>query len=140
MAAVHAASFDDAWSAADIGDLLRGPGGFGLTVRDGQDGALAAFAIARAIAGEAEVLTVAVHPAHRRRGSGRALIEAIALRAAAVGATRLLLEVASDNDAALALYRTAGFARIGERRAYYSRQGRAVDAQVLSRDLNSPPA
>ncbi|HZC15639.1 MAG TPA: GNAT family N-acetyltransferase, partial [Caulobacteraceae bacterium] len=77
---------------------------------------------------------------HRRAGVGRTLVEAAAVIAAAAGARALFLEVASDNDAALALYRSAGFARAGQRPGYYRRGAGAVDALVLRRDLNRPPA
>jgi ribosomal-protein-alanine N-acetyltransferase len=140
MATVHASSFDDPWGADEIGALLEGPGGFGLVVRDPKSGAIAAFILARAIADEAEVLTLAVDPAHRRAGAGRALVEAAAIAAAAAGARSLFLEVAGDNHAALALYRGAGFASVGQRPAYYRRGAASVDALVLRRDLNRPPA
>jgi ribosomal-protein-alanine N-acetyltransferase len=119
--------------------LLKGPGGFGLVVRDPDTEAVVAFILARAVADEAEVLTLAVDPPHRRSGIGRVLVEAVALNAAAAGARSLFLEVASDNDAALGLYRAAGFSPVGQRPAYYRRGAGAVDALVLRRDLNSPP-
>ena len=140
MAAVHATSFDAPWGADEIATLLSGPGGFGLVVRKPETGAIAGFILARAIAGEAEVLTLAVDPAHRRSGVGLALVEAAAIAAAAAGAQSLFLEVASDNQAALALYRSAGFGQVGQRPAYYRREAGAVDALVLRRDLNRPPA
>jgi [ribosomal protein S18]-alanine N-acetyltransferase len=136
MAAVHMTSFDDAWSADEIAALLEGPGGFGLVVRDRDAEAISAFILARVIADEAEVLTVAVDPAHRRSGVGLALVEAVALSAATAGAHSLFLEVASDNDPALGLYRAAGFSQVGHRPAYYRRGAGAVDALVLRRDLN----
>jgi [ribosomal protein S18]-alanine N-acetyltransferase len=139
MAAVHASSFDEAWDSGEIGAVLDGPGGFGLVVRDPQTGSMVGFILARAVADEAEVLTLAVDPTHRRSGVGQALVEAVALNAAAFGARRLFLEVASDNEAALALYRVAGFKPVGQRPAYYRRGAGAVDALVLQRDLNSPP-
>jgi [ribosomal protein S18]-alanine N-acetyltransferase len=140
MAAVHAASFAAPWSVDDIRALMAGFGGFGVVLRAAGDDAILGFALARAVGEEAELLTLAVDPAHRRRGAGQALVEAAALGAAAAGARALFLEVAGDNEAALALYRMAGFARAGARPAYYRRAAGAVDAQILRRDLNSPPA
>ncbi len=139
MAAVHAASFAEAWDTVEIGAVLEGPGGFGLVVRDPQPGAMAGFILARTVADEAEVLTLAVDPIQRRSGVGRALVEAVALVAAQAGARSLFLEVASDNQAALALYRAAGFTPVGQRPAYYRRGAGAVDALVLRRELNRPP-
>lgn len=138
LAEVHARAFDDGWSAADIAGLLAGPGGFGLAVREVD--AVLGFVLARAIAGEAEILTLAVRPGARRRGVGRALVEAAAGAGAAAGAQALFLEVAADNLAAIGLYRQAGFAQVGARPAYYRRTGAPADALVLRRDLNSRPS
>jgi ribosomal-protein-alanine N-acetyltransferase len=140
MAAVHASSFDAPWAPDEIATLLTGPGGFGLVVREADADAVAGFILARAVAGEAEVLTLAVDPARRRLGIGEALVEAAAIAAAAAGAQSLFLEVASDNQAALALYRAAGFGQVGQRPAYYRRGAGAIDALVLRRDLNRPLA
>jgi ribosomal-protein-alanine N-acetyltransferase len=140
MAAVHATSFGEPWGADEIAALLKGPGGFGLVVREAATGVVLAFMLGRVVVDEAEVLTLAVDPAHRRGGAGRALVEAAAIMAAAAGARGLFLEVAADNEAALGLYRRAGFSQVGQRPAYYRRGRASVDALVLRRDLNSPPA
>jgi len=137
---LHASSFDSPWSAADIAELLTGPGGFGLAAVD-DDAEFQAFILARAIAGEAEILTLAVAPARRRAGLARALVEAAAGVAASLGAESLFLEVAADNDAAIGLYRAAGFAEVGRRRGYYPRKAAAaIDALIMRRGLNSAPA
>jgi ribosomal-protein-alanine N-acetyltransferase len=138
MAAVHALAFDEPWSVGDLAALLDSPGVFGVLARRAD--VVAAFALARAVAGEAEILTLAVAPDVRRQGLGAALIEAVSASAVSTGVSRLFLEVAADNDAGLALYRHAGFVQIGARPGYYRREGGAVDALVLSRALNRPPA
>ena len=135
LAALHAASFDEPWSADDILRFADDRGGFALVADDEEDGP-AGFILCRLIAGEAEVLTLAVRPGARRRGVARALLaEALAL-AGAVGAPTFL-EVAADNPGALALYQQAGFERVGRRAGYYARPGAAVDAIVMRRALNS---
>ena len=58
--------------------------------------------------------------------------------AAAAGAARLVLEVATDNAPALALYRRRGFVRIGVRKAYYKRPDGAIDAEIMALDLDGP--
>ncbi len=134
LAVLHAASFDAPWSSSEIAALLAAEGGFGLMTPDGSG-----FLLARVVAGEAEILTVAVDPAARRAGSGRALVEAAVDLAAARGAGMLFLEVAVDNAAAIALYHRCGFARAGFRPRYYRRAEGPVDALVLRRDLTEPP-
>ncbi len=137
MAALHAAAFDAPWGEADIAQLLMSPGGFGIVAR-GAGQAPAGFILARAIAGEAEILTLAVDPAARRGGIGLALLTAAIGLARENAAASMFLEVADDNPAALALYARAGFIEAGRRRGYYRRAGgAAVDARVLRLDLNS---
>ncbi len=128
MAAVHAACFPpgERWDQAALAGLLTQPGVFALIDPTG------GCVIARVAAGEAEILTLAVAPALRRGGRGRALLRAAAGRCAAAGAALLFLEVAADNSAALALYAAEGFRAVGRRRAYYAH---GADAVVLRRDL-----
>ncbi len=132
MAALHATAFADGWDAEVLRAFLTAPGAFGLIAEDEH---VAGFVLCRAIAGEAEILTLAVAPSRRREGVGARLLAAAA-REAVNGAEALFLEVADDNDAALALYRGAGFAEVGRRRAYYSSPTGAIDALILRRDLN----
>ena len=137
LAALHAQAFERPWSAAEIETLAAAPGALGLAAED--DGALFGFVLIRAVAGEAEVLTLAVDPAQRRQGLGRALMQAASSAAAGAGAEEIFLEVAEDNLAALALYTGAGFAPVGRRPAYYPRKTGAVDAILLRARLNSGP-
>jgi len=135
LAELHAAAFDAPWPADDILRFAEDRGGFALAVDE--DGALAGFVLCRLIAGEAEVLTLAVRPAARRRGIARALLEA-AFALATPTAESMFLEVAADNPGAVALYEGAGFETVGRRAGYYGRAGAgSVDALVMRRALNS---
>lgn len=137
LAVVHAAAFPEPWPASEIAALGVGLGGFVLAA-EREDGLLVGFVLGRAIAGEAEILTLAVKPEARRDGIAHALVEALAVHARARGARKLYLEVAADNAPAIGLYKKAGFSEVGVRRAYYGRAGAApVDALVMSRPLNS---
>ena len=51
-----------------------------------------------------------VHPEHRRKGIGKALLEYVVAQARAEGALRVMLLTDGDNERAQALYRKAGFA------------------------------
>jgi len=73
----------------------------------------------RVAAGEAEVLTLAVHPAARRAGFGAALMRALMAEAARRGGSELFLEVSAGNAAARALYAGLGASVAGRRRRYY---------------------
>lgn len=130
LAALHAAAFAPArgWSAEEIADLCQSPH---VTCYSSSDG----FALVRSLADEAELLTLAVHPAARRLGKARQLMQAwLSTEAASVA----FLEVAEDNTPAYALYAQLGFVVIGRRRCYYVRPtGAKVDALLMQLALRS---
>jgi len=64
------------------------------------------------------VLSVGVHPDFHRRGIGRALMQHLIDHARAHALKRLELQVRSDNDAAIALYRGLGFRHEGTREKF----------------------
>ncbi len=137
LAAIHAACFpEEPWSAEAISTLAAGPGVFALTANAGAaaaDPAALGFVMVRCIADECEILTLCVHPGQRRQGLGRALLLAAMARARALGAERVLLEVAEDNGAARALYGSLGFVEFSRRPDYYQRANRAdVTAVALT--------
>jgi ribosomal-protein-alanine N-acetyltransferase len=126
LAALHARCFTrpPPFSAAEFAALLAQPPVFLVTVAEG-------FALGRAVAGEAELLTLAVAPDRRRQGAGRRLLAGFEAEARARGAGEAFLEVAADNDAARALYAGAGYAAAGRRPGYYA----GTDALVLRKPL-----
>jgi ribosomal-protein-alanine N-acetyltransferase len=131
-AALHAACFPaDAWSAAAIAGLLLDPHVAGVALLDAE-GAPEALALVRAVAGEAEVLTLCVRPDRRRRGAGRRVLAAAEASALARGAAVLFLEVSHRNAPARALYAAAGYVRAGLRLRYYAD---GSDAILLRKSL-----
>lgn len=85
------------------------------------------------VAETAQILTVGVLPAARRRGIGGLLVRALVAEAVRRRAEEVLLEVRMDNAAARQLYLDEGFQVIGTRRGYYD-HGR-IDAVVMRREL-----
>ncbi|MGE0786760.1 MAG: GNAT family N-acetyltransferase [Sandaracinaceae bacterium] len=88
------------------------------------------YALLSVIHDEAELQDIGVAPDARGRGVGRALLLRVLVRAEERGASRVLLEVARGNAAALALYTSVGFTLDGVRPRYY-RSGE--DALLMSR-------
>ena len=124
------------WTRQDIAGLLASPGttGFLVETKAGDIG----MAIGRVAADEAELLTVAVSPRHRRQGEGRRLLAAVIDWARHVDARALFLEVGVDNPAARHLYQSLGFAEVGRRAGYYARvEGPPADAVVMRLTLKS---
>src|SRR5690606_36260495 len=90
---------------------------------------------------EAELMRTAVGLGSRGRGIGSALLTAGLAEVRQRGARRVLLEVAADNDSAIALYTRFGFTEIHRRSRYYaSGQDALVLALDLAEDLATSPA
>lgn len=80
---------------------------------------------------EAWIQNLAVAKTAQRRGVGRRLLEALLSEAERKDVTRVLLEVAVDNQPAQRLYATYDFEPVGIRRGYY--QPSNTDALVMMR-------
>src|SRR4051794_11547684 len=107
------------------------------------DGAVAGYIQLRAptrLAASRHVVAInglAVDPARRGRGVGRALIEAAGQEAARRGARRLTLRVLAPNAPARALYASCGFVVEGVLRGEFHLDGRDVDDVLMARDVSA---
>jgi ribosomal-protein-alanine N-acetyltransferase len=138
MAAAHALAFAASWREDEFEDLLEGEGIYGFLAADGEEPL--GVILCRIAADEVEVLTVGVPPAARRNGVARALMTAALGVARQHKAAQAFLEVAVDNDAAIALYQRLGFRRTGKRLYYYDRgEAGRVHALVMRLDLTPEP-
>jgi len=136
-ARLHGESFpQDSWSGASLSYLLHQPGIAGWIAALAEPGPLCGFLLARMAADEGEILTLCISPCYRRRAAASSLMRTALVSLAALGAARLLLEVAEDNAPARALYSRFGFEEVGQRPGYYKRTGAApVTALLLARPL-----
>ena len=138
LAALHEEDFVRPWSGGEFSALLEEETVFGFAGREIGAGNAppAGFVLARLAAGEGEILTIAVARAHRRRGLGWLLMDAVLRELHAERAEALFLEVDETNTPALALYRRLGFREVGKRPAYYgTREDGRRGALVMRRDL-----
>ena len=126
MAAIHEKSFPRGWSAGEMRTLLSGKGATGVIDAAG------GFALGCVVAGESEILSLAVDPDRRRAGLGRALLAALEAQCAAAGSARMVLDVSETNAAARALYAAAGYDEAARRKAYYAD---GADALILDKQL-----
>jgi ribosomal-protein-alanine N-acetyltransferase len=133
---LHARLFDPPWDEAAIKGLLEHPASTSLVAVAGNPKVIVGFVIGQLAADEAEILSVGVAPDWQRFGLGKMLVEGL-IRASKRGeAKRLFLEVAEDNAAAQALYKSLEFAECGRRKRYYERKaGPAADAIILALNL-----
>lgn len=134
LAALHATAFTDTprpWTVAEFASFIAEPTTLLVALHD-------EFALGRVTGPEAELLTLAVHPLARRQGLGQRLLSMFEAQATQRGAEEALLEVATTNVAARALYAGAGYAVAGRRAGYYTRAGAPpVDALVLRKPLGN---
>jgi ribosomal-protein-alanine N-acetyltransferase len=130
-------AYGEAWTAPQCAGLMPMPGVW-LTLARERDEAVG-FALARTVAGEAELLLLAVKRSRQRSGVGRKLLRRFMEIAEARGAHRLHLEV-RDGNHALKLYEKAGFAEVGRRKNYYTgRDGQIYDALTLAKSKSVQP-
>lgn len=130
VARLAAASLREAWSESGFASLRDQPGALLRVARDATGG-VCAFLLAQGVVDELHVLSLAVAPAHRRRGvAGDLLADAIRQREA----HHVYLEVRPSNGAARAFYGAQGFAEIGTRRGYYPD---GEDAILLAREIGA---
>lgn len=130
MATVHAAAFrsERPWTEDEFLELLSASHTSLAVHAQG-------FALWRAIAGEAELLTIAVQPDWQNRGVGRQLMRGWMASATEV-ADVAFLEVADDNLAACSLYSRCGFDVVSRRLGYYTRPRGRADALLMRASLD----
>jgi len=134
LARLHASCFDRAWDEEAMAAFIAGPGMLCLIGSLADAGPMpAGFLIARRAADEAEILTLGVIPAFRRRSIARALLQRAVQDLRRSDAMQLFLEVDEGNKAALALYRALGAAPAGRRPGYYES---GADAFIFSLALS----
>lgn len=138
MSVLHGERFARGWGAGEFHSLLTQDSVFGFVARQTNHPGhpMGGFVLTREVAGEAEILTIAVHSRHGRAGLGWRLMQAAIRQAGERGGESMFLEVDEGNVAALGLYRKLGFVKVGERKAYYqSESGDRAGALVMRLDL-----
>lgn len=140
LAGIHRVCFAEPWSPVSMAEVLTLAGAEGLIAVDGGSLVPAAEApgpaglvLWRRIFDEAEILTIAVLPPWRRRGVGARLLDAAMDASRRAGGRTMFLEAAADNVAALGLYASRGFARVGLRKGYYG----GVDGVTMRCNLDA---
>lgn len=134
---LHGERFYRGWGDGEFHSLLTQSNVFGFSARitNGAAG-LGGFVLAREVAGEAEILTVAVSEKYPRQGLGWRLMLAALRETRARGGETVFLEVDEGNAAAIGLYRKLGFHQAAARKGYYNDgRGNKSTALVMRLDL-----
>ena len=128
LAALEALCFTSPWTAEGLREETENPQAHFLVAEE--NGAVCGYIGVQEICGEGYVTNVAVYPACRRRGVGRALLEAALRGAKARRCAFLSLEVRESNADAIRLYESCGFRFVGRRKQFY--HDPAEDARIYA--------
>jgi ribosomal-protein-alanine N-acetyltransferase len=123
IAALHAGLFDPPWSEQSVLQLLDHPASVAYLAVAGHPKQPIGFIMSQIAGDEAEILSLAVTAECQRSGVGKLLVEGLARALKRAEITKLFLDVAADNEAAVGLYAKLGFREIGRRKGYYQRPG-----------------
>ncbi len=117
IAALERLCFSEPWSERSLLEETENPAAYFIVAVE--DGAVRGYAGMHTVLGESYVDNIAVFPAYRGRGIGRALTQALIARARAADGAFITLEVRASNRAAIALYTALGFEKVGVRPNFY---------------------
>lgn len=127
--------FGEAWTRSQLIGILPMSGVFLTLAVERSNNDVVGFSLVRTVAGESELLLIAVLPGEQRRGVGTLLLDHFIDRAREDEVSRVHLEV-RDGNPAVEMYRVAGFSPVGRRRNYYhAAGGKRYDAITLACDL-----
>lgn len=116
---------DTAWSERAISDFLLSH--TAVYLYSETDGMLSGILSATVVCGEAEIENIAVKKEFRRRGVGKALVDALKEKC-----EKVFLLVRADNYGAIEFYHSCGFENVGIRRSFYS----GTDAYIMELKVN----
>lgn len=127
-------SFGNPWPADAYAQEMERDLASVQVAEDAETGAVLGVVCLWIVRDEAHLLRIAAAPDSRRCGVGSDLLAWALARARDAGCVTVTLEVAAKNEAALELYRGAGFAIIGRRHGYY--RVPPDDAIIMQRALD----
>lgn len=134
VVSIEAGAYSHPWSRGNFVDSLTA--GHDARVLLDEDGEVVGYSVVMAGVDERHLLNLTVERSHRRRGLGRQLLQAVIDETRRLGALAIWLEVRAGNEAALGLYRDAGFVATGLRRSYYLARAGREDAVLMSLALS----
>lgn len=130
--AIERASFPTPWSRSMFEhDLLSNPYGRFFVAED-PDGEILGYIGSWFVYEECHIGTIAVHREHRGEGLASELVRHTAAQALSEDIDYIILEVRTNNDAAISLYQSLGFRQVGLRKGYYTDTG--DDAYLMMHD------
>lgn len=131
IAALEKLCFSDPWSENSIAYELTNRLSYWLVAEE--NGEVVGYVGSQSVLGESDMMNVAVHPDHRRKGIAETLVLALCKDLKQRDNVCLTLEVRVSNAPAIALYEKFGFTQVGRRPNYY--RNPREDALILRKAL-----
>ena len=135
VATIESLSYDHPWARDTFEAELRHSWSHCDVMRRTTDNVIVGYIIFWCVADEVHLLNICVDPEARHQALGRRLLDHMTGHAVRTGARLITLEVRASNKAAIRLYETSGFQRVGIRPRYYANNGE--DAIVMLHELDS---
>ena len=117
IAALEQMCFSDPWSEKSVASELDNSLSLWLVALEADT--VVGYIGSQSVLGESDMMNVAVHPDHRRKGIAEALITELVSMLREKGNHCLSLEVRASNMPAISLYEKLGFSQVGLRKNYY---------------------
>ena len=134
ISSLHGACFKEIWNEKSISEILKMVGAIGFIISTEEERP-EGFILLRVTADEAEIISIGVIPAARKKGLASRLLKKSIESAILNKTTKMFIEVAENNKAAISLYKTFGFRSIGKRPGYYKRSTKKLDAIIYSLNI-----
>ena len=130
IAQLETLCFSDPWSENSIASELASRLSYWLVAVE--DGQVLGYIGSQSVLGESDMMNVAVHPDHRRRGIAEMLVTTLSHDLKERDNVCLTLEVRASNMPAIGLYEKLGFVQVGLRKNYY--RNPREDALILRKE------
>ena len=124
--------FSDPWSKPMLEPELTNPLSLWLVATEGEQ--VLGYIGSQSVLGAADMMNIAVHPLHRRKGIAEGLIAALSSELKEQNVLSLALEVRVSNLPAIFLYEKLGFCQVGRRPGYY--RNPKEDAIIMGKELS----
>lgn len=123
--------FNAPWSEECLASELDNELAYWIVAMEGD--AVAGYVGSQTVLGETDMMNIAVHPDHRRKGIAERLLLELIAALKGMDSHCLTLEVRESNEPARRLYEKHGFQEIGRRKNYY--RDPKEDALILRKEF-----
>ena len=133
VAEIERLCFRDPWSEKSVAGELTNKLAHWIVLEE--NGRVLGYVGTQTVMDETDMMNIAVHPEHRRRGIADALMAVLISDLERMGSRSLTLEVRVSNEPARKLYERWGFDEVGRRKNYY--RNPREDALILRREIEA---